>query len=154
MFKVPSLTQQAPPSATNVVACHLPQTGFSTCLGRLSCHRVAQSFDSNLRDRQWHFSSLGLRGGEGGTTPALAAVVNAIVDAPSEFGVKHNARDFGPDLAHHTRAGHWSGGFFSLTSWISICEASSEKDDDSASRSSSRIERYGRVVRISGTKAD
>jgi carbon-monoxide dehydrogenase large subunit len=33
---------------------------------------------------------LGLRGGgEGGTTPALAAVVNAIVDALGEFGVEH-----------------------------------------------------------------
>ncbi len=33
---------------------------------------------------------LGVRsGGEGGTTPALAAVVNAIVDALSEFGVRH-----------------------------------------------------------------
>jgi carbon-monoxide dehydrogenase large subunit len=33
---------------------------------------------------------LGVRaGGEGGTTPALAAVVNAIVDALREFGVKH-----------------------------------------------------------------
>ena len=28
-------------------------------------------------------------GGEGGTTPALGAVVNAVVDALSEFGVKH-----------------------------------------------------------------
>jgi carbon-monoxide dehydrogenase large subunit len=33
---------------------------------------------------------LGVRsGGEGGTTPALAAVVNAIVDALSELGVAH-----------------------------------------------------------------
>jgi carbon-monoxide dehydrogenase large subunit len=33
---------------------------------------------------------LGLRGGgEGGTTPALAAVVNAIVDALADFGVEH-----------------------------------------------------------------
>jgi carbon-monoxide dehydrogenase large subunit len=33
---------------------------------------------------------LGVRsGGEGGTTPALAAVINAIVDALSEFGVHH-----------------------------------------------------------------
>jgi carbon-monoxide dehydrogenase large subunit len=28
-------------------------------------------------------------GGEGGTTPALAAVVNAIVDALSALGVRH-----------------------------------------------------------------
>jgi carbon-monoxide dehydrogenase large subunit len=33
---------------------------------------------------------LGLRGGgEGGTTPALGAVVNAVVDALAEFGVEH-----------------------------------------------------------------
>jgi aerobic carbon-monoxide dehydrogenase large subunit len=33
---------------------------------------------------------LGVRsGGEGGTTPALAAVINAIVDALSELGVCH-----------------------------------------------------------------
>jgi len=33
---------------------------------------------------------LGLRGGgEGGTTPALGAVVNAIVDALAELGVEH-----------------------------------------------------------------
>ncbi|PYN12966.1 MAG: hypothetical protein DME05_20090, partial [Candidatus Rokuibacteriota bacterium] len=33
---------------------------------------------------------LGLRGGgEGGTTPALGAVVNAIVEALAELGVEH-----------------------------------------------------------------
>jgi carbon-monoxide dehydrogenase large subunit len=33
---------------------------------------------------------LGIRpAGEGGTTPALAVVINAVVDALSEFGVKH-----------------------------------------------------------------
>ena len=33
---------------------------------------------------------LGVRsGGEGGTTPALAAVINAIVDALTELGVSH-----------------------------------------------------------------
>ena len=33
---------------------------------------------------------LGVRGGgEGGTTPALAVVVNAVVDALSEYGVTH-----------------------------------------------------------------
>jgi carbon-monoxide dehydrogenase large subunit len=33
---------------------------------------------------------LGVRsGGEGGTTPALAAVINAIVDALAELGVRH-----------------------------------------------------------------
>ena len=28
-------------------------------------------------------------GGEGGTTPALAVIINAIVDALAEFGIKH-----------------------------------------------------------------
>jgi carbon-monoxide dehydrogenase large subunit len=28
-------------------------------------------------------------GGEGGTTPALAAVINAVVDALRDFGVTH-----------------------------------------------------------------
>jgi carbon-monoxide dehydrogenase large subunit len=33
---------------------------------------------------------LGIRpGGEGGTTPALAVVVNAVVDALAEYGVTH-----------------------------------------------------------------
>jgi carbon-monoxide dehydrogenase large subunit len=33
---------------------------------------------------------LGLRGGgEGGTTPALGALINAIVDALAELGVEH-----------------------------------------------------------------
>jgi carbon-monoxide dehydrogenase large subunit len=35
-------------------------------------------------------NKLGVRGGgEGGTTPALAVVVNAIVDALSPFGIRH-----------------------------------------------------------------
>jgi aerobic carbon-monoxide dehydrogenase large subunit len=41
---------------------------------------------------------LGVRsGGEGGTTPALAAVINAIVDALSEFGVKHTEMPATPE---------------------------------------------------------
>jgi carbon-monoxide dehydrogenase large subunit len=33
---------------------------------------------------------LGVRaGGEGGTTPALGVVINAIVDALAEYGVEH-----------------------------------------------------------------
>ncbi|OGA09396.1 MAG: hypothetical protein A3H33_10500 [Betaproteobacteria bacterium RIFCSPLOWO2_02_FULL_65_20] len=41
---------------------------------------------------------LGVRaGGEGGTTPALAAVTNAIVDALSEFGVEHLEMPATPD---------------------------------------------------------
>jgi aerobic carbon-monoxide dehydrogenase large subunit len=41
---------------------------------------------------------LGVRsGGEGGTTPALAAVINAIVDALSEFGVRHIEMPVNPE---------------------------------------------------------
>jgi aerobic carbon-monoxide dehydrogenase large subunit len=41
---------------------------------------------------------LGIRaGGEGGTTPALAAVINAIVDALSEFGIRHIEMPATPD---------------------------------------------------------
>jgi carbon-monoxide dehydrogenase large subunit len=47
-------------------------------------------------------------GGEGGTTPALAAVINAIVDALSEFGVRHVEMPATPERVwraiHETRA--------------------------------------------------
>jgi carbon-monoxide dehydrogenase large subunit len=51
---------------------------------------------------------LGLRGGgEGGTTPALAAVVNAIVDALGDFGVEHIEMPATPERVWRaiTRAG-------------------------------------------------
>ena len=42
---------------------------------------------------------LGIRpAGEGGTTPALAVVVNAVVDALSEFGVRHIAMPATPEV--------------------------------------------------------
>jgi aerobic carbon-monoxide dehydrogenase large subunit len=45
---------------------------------------------------------LGIRaGGEGGTTPALAVVVNAIVDALREFGVTHIEMPATPDRIWH-----------------------------------------------------
>ena len=45
---------------------------------------------------------LGVRsGGEGGTTPALAAVVNAIVDALAEFGVRHIEMPATPERVWH-----------------------------------------------------
>jgi carbon-monoxide dehydrogenase large subunit len=48
------------------------------------------SFASAIGETPSPLNPLGVRaGGEGGTTPALAAVVNAIVDALSEFGVTH-----------------------------------------------------------------
>jgi aerobic carbon-monoxide dehydrogenase large subunit len=48
------------------------------------------SFATELSEVLTPTNPLGVRGGgEGGTTPALGAVVNAIVDALSEFGVTH-----------------------------------------------------------------
>jgi carbon-monoxide dehydrogenase large subunit len=48
------------------------------------------SFDTELSETPAPGNPLGVRGGgEGGTTPALAVVVNAVVDALSEFGVTH-----------------------------------------------------------------
>jgi carbon-monoxide dehydrogenase large subunit len=48
------------------------------------------SFDCKLVEVPARSHRYGIRpGGEGGTTPALGAVVNAVVDALSEFGVKH-----------------------------------------------------------------
>src|SRR5262245_31790350 len=48
------------------------------------------SFATELSEVPSTPNPLGLRGGgEGGTTPALGAVVNAVVDALAEFGVEH-----------------------------------------------------------------
>jgi carbon-monoxide dehydrogenase large subunit len=48
------------------------------------------SFDCELIELPAASHKYGVRpGGEGGTTPALAAVINAVVDALSEFGVRH-----------------------------------------------------------------
>jgi carbon-monoxide dehydrogenase large subunit len=47
-------------------------------------------FDCELSEVPSPTHPLGMRpGGEGGTTPALAVVINAVVDALSEFGVDH-----------------------------------------------------------------
>jgi carbon-monoxide dehydrogenase large subunit len=47
-------------------------------------------FDTEISEVPSTTNPLGLRGGgEGGTTPALASVSNAIVDALAEFGVEH-----------------------------------------------------------------
>src|SRR5258707_2318254 len=46
---------------------------------------------------------LGVRsGGEGGTTPALAAVIDAIVDALSEVGERHIEMPATPERVWHT----------------------------------------------------
>jgi aerobic carbon-monoxide dehydrogenase large subunit len=48
------------------------------------------SFTTELTETQAPGNPLGVRaGGEGGTTPSLAVVVNAIVDALAEYGVMH-----------------------------------------------------------------
>lgn len=48
------------------------------------------ALDTALKEVASPTNRLGVRsGGEGGTTPALAVVVNAIVDALAEFGVEH-----------------------------------------------------------------
>ncbi|HMH52649.1 MAG TPA: xanthine dehydrogenase family protein molybdopterin-binding subunit [Candidatus Acidoferrum sp.] len=48
------------------------------------------SFTTEISEVPSTFHPLGLRGGgEGGTTPALACVINAICDALAEFGVEH-----------------------------------------------------------------
>jgi carbon-monoxide dehydrogenase large subunit len=48
------------------------------------------SFTTEISEVPSTTNPLGLRGGgEGGTTPALGALVNAIVDALAEFGVEH-----------------------------------------------------------------
>ena len=48
------------------------------------------SFTTEILELPTPTNKLGVRGGgEGGTTPALAVVVNAIVDALAEYGVKH-----------------------------------------------------------------
>jgi carbon-monoxide dehydrogenase large subunit len=51
---------------------------------------ILPSFATELMEIPSPTNPLGVRaGGEGGTTPALAAVINAIVDALHEFGVTH-----------------------------------------------------------------
>ena len=45
-------------------------------------------------------------GGEGGTTPALGAVVNAVVDALAEFGVEHLDMPVTPERVWRAIHGH------------------------------------------------
>ena len=47
-------------------------------------------FDTTLSEVPSPSNPLGIRaGGEGGTTPALAVVINAVVNALSQFGITH-----------------------------------------------------------------
>jgi carbon-monoxide dehydrogenase large subunit len=51
---------------------------------------ILPTFKTALMEVPSPSNPLGVRaGGEGGTTPALGAVINAIVDALSELGVRH-----------------------------------------------------------------
>ena len=51
---------------------------------------MVPSFDTELSETLAPGNPLGVRGGgEGGTTPALGVVVNAVMDALSEYGVTH-----------------------------------------------------------------
>ena len=51
---------------------------------------VLPAFTTEISEVPSTSNPLGLRGGgEGGTTPALGAVVNAMVDALAELGVEH-----------------------------------------------------------------
>ena len=67
------------------------------------------SFTTALSEVPSPGNPLGVRaGGEGGTTPALAVVINAIVDALSEFGVTHMEMPATPERVwraiHETRS--------------------------------------------------
>jgi carbon-monoxide dehydrogenase large subunit len=75
--------------------CHYdPETGqlLSATLMDYALPRAdaLPSFTTDLSEVPSTSNPLGLRGGgEGGTTPALGAVVNAVVDALAELGVEH-----------------------------------------------------------------
>jgi aerobic carbon-monoxide dehydrogenase large subunit len=74
--------------------CYDPESG-QLLSGSLMDYAIARAddmpfFDTELSEVPSPTHPLGIRpAGEGGTTPALGAVVNAIVDALSEFGVTH-----------------------------------------------------------------
>jgi carbon-monoxide dehydrogenase large subunit len=56
------------------------------------------SFQTEISEVESTSNPLGLRGGgEGGTTPALGAVVNAVVDALAELGVEHLEMPLAPE---------------------------------------------------------
>ena len=57
---------------------------------RAATCRPAAGFDTEISDVPSTTNPLGMRGGsEGGITPGLGAVANAVVDALAEFGVEH-----------------------------------------------------------------
>jgi len=75
---------------------------------------VFPSFETEIMETPTPTNALGVRaGGESGTTPALAVVVNAIVDALSEYGVTHFDMPATPEriwqAIHGTRASGGNG---------------------------------------------
>jgi carbon-monoxide dehydrogenase large subunit len=75
-------------------ACAYDETGqlLSSTLMEYALPRadMLPAFTTEISEVPSTSHPLGLRGGgEGGTTPALGAVVNAIVDALAELGVEH-----------------------------------------------------------------
>ncbi len=92
--------------------CHYdPETGqlLSGSFMDYAMPRADQypSFDTDLMEVPSPSNPLGVRaGGEGGTTPALASVTNAIVDALSEFGVKHIEMPASPERVWRAMAGN------------------------------------------------
>jgi len=95
--------------------CSRTATSFRTG----SCWRQAlwiTGCRAPTRSRYWRQRSakyrrrtnrLGVRsGGEGGTTPALAAVINAIVDALAELGVRHIEMPATPERVWHAIRGN------------------------------------------------
>src|SRR6202035_5553984 len=65
------------------------------------------AFATELSEVPSPTNRLGVRsGGEGGTTPALAAVINAIVDALAELGVRHIEMPATPERVWHAIRGN------------------------------------------------
>ncbi len=75
--------------------CHYDSAGGQLLSGSFMDYAMPRadtlpSFATEIGETPSPLNPLGIRsGGEGGTTPALAVVVNAIVDALSELGVNH-----------------------------------------------------------------
>jgi len=86
--------------------CHYDETGqlTSSTFMEYALPRAdaLPAFTTELSEVPSATNPLGLRGGgEGGTTPALAAVINAIVDALAELGVEHVEMPATPERVWH-----------------------------------------------------
>ena len=95
--------------------CHYDRDSGQLLSGSLMDYPMSRadqfpSFVTELMEVPSPSNPLGVRaGGEGGTTPALAAVTNAIADALSEYGIDHIEMPATPDriwrAIEHARAG-------------------------------------------------